>query len=209
MRQLLWIPADMPKLENKNLLIVLYKCEYKNNENAKAFESQQFTIRTENYQSSTFKDEYVFSHKFLINYIREYLPFDQLVNVKIHRPVNKGRTHIDFLYPEKNLELFTNNHQSEPCGYRMIINGSRHGQLYIKTNGKKIYPQLPETTDWYIVGSTNAPHGLNNKDSNRFILFCHGYINKKKHHDLLDRSLSKYKNYAIWSENESSHNRTY
>lgn len=200
MKKLLWIPADIPKLEYSNRLIELYNCDYKNKENAKAFESQQFTVRTENYQETVFKNEYLDSHRFLIDYIQTHLPFDRLVNIKIHRPVNKGKTHIDFLYPEKNFKLFENNKETEPCGYRMIIKGNRHGNLYIKNNVEKLYPQLPETTDWYIIGSTNVPHGLNDKDFNRFILFCHGYINKKKHQDIIERSIDKYKEYAIWSK---------
>jgi hypothetical protein len=198
MKDLLWIPADLPKLETKNLLVESYKCDYKNKENARAFESQQFTIRSDNYQVSNYKEEYLKTHRYLIDYIDQHLPFDQLVNIKIHRPVSRGRTHIDFLYPKNSPELFQNNNIHEPCGYRMVIAGCRNGHLYVDQNGEQTYPILPDTTDWYIIGSTNVPHGLNDRDPDRFILFCHGYINKEKHHSILSRSIDKYKDYAIW-----------
>jgi hypothetical protein len=198
MTKLLWVPADIPKLETKNLLVDSYKRDYKNKENARAFESQQFTIKSDNYQVSNYKEEYLETHRYLINYIAQHLPFDHLVNIKIHRPVAQGRTHIDFLYPDKNKELYENNNSLEPCGYRMVIAGRRNGHLYVKTAGQTIYPILPEDTDWYIISSTTALHGLNDKDDSRFILFCHGYINKEKHQDILTRSIDKYKDYAIW-----------
>jgi hypothetical protein len=196
--KVLWIPADLPKFENSLQLVESYTCEYQNQKVARAFDSQQFTVRTENYQPTEFKQQYRDSHHYLINYIEQHLPFDYLVNIKIHRPARQGQTHIDFGSPRRNLELYQNNNSLEPCGYRMVIAGRRNEHLYVEKNKEVIYPYLPDTTDWYIIGSTNVPHGLNGIDTDRFILFCHGYINKEKHHSILSRSIDKYKDYAIW-----------
>ena len=196
---LLWIPADLPLYEDRQMLVDNYVQEFKNSVVAKAFGSQQFTNSVENYAHSQFKEQYKATHQSLFDYIDQNLPFDHLVNIKIHRQLREGRAHIDFISPDNNPQLFENNNTNEPCGYRMVIAGVRQGQLYIdKSNGERVFPKLPDTTDWYILGHTNALHGLKGFDADRHILFCHAWINPERHSKIIESSLAKYKDYAVW-----------
>jgi hypothetical protein len=203
-KELFWIPADLPIFEHKKELVQLYVQDYQNQKVAKAFGSQMFTHRVENYAVSKFKNDYEESHKHLYDYINTHLPYDNLVNVKIHNNIRQGKAHVDFVFPEKNKELYANNTGNEPCGYRMVIAGDRQGHLFVdKTNAdgstERVYPTLPETTDWYILNSTSAYHGLDGVNPDRYILFCHAWINKQQHDEIIKRSLEKYSDYAIWS----------
>jgi hypothetical protein len=197
---LLWIPADLPRYADRQMLVDNYVQEYKNSAVARAFGSQQFTEAVENYAQSQFKESYRSTHQSLFDYLDQHMPFDHLVNIKIHRQLREGRAHIDFLFPENNPQLYENNNSNEPCGYRMVIAGVRQGQLYIdKSNGERVFPTLPETTDWYILGHTTALHGLKGyDDTGRHILFCHAWINAERHSSILQNSLAKYSDYAVW-----------
>lgn len=203
-KDLFWIPADLPVFDHKDDLVKLYVQDYQNQKVARAFGSQMFTRRVENYAVSEFKSGYSESHKHLYDYINKYLPYDNLVNIKIHNNIKQGSAHLDFVFPEKNKELYLNNTSNEPCGYRMVIAGSRQGHLFVdrpKDDGsvERLYPTLPDSTDWYILNSTSAYHGLEGVNPDRYILFCHAWINKDKHDEILKRSLEKYSSYAIWA----------
>jgi hypothetical protein len=200
---LLWTPIDIPQFtqEQKDVLIKNYTKDY-TSDTAKAMESQSFTERLYDcrYSESKFKDEYCKTHQFLFDFILEHLPFDKLINVKIHRQYRDStKSHIDFVNPTDELDLFKNNSANEPCGYRMVISGSRQGPLHIENSkGEKVFPELPSTTDWYAIGSTNVLHSVKVLDPGRMIIFAHGWINEDKHADIIDRSLNKYSKYAIW-----------
>jgi hypothetical protein len=199
MSKLLWVPADLPLFLEKKELVEKFHLDYVNDKKAKAFDSQQFTEHTDSYEISPYKQEYLESHKYLIDYITENMPYTDIVNIKIHHQSRQGKTHIDFGSPDKNIELFNHNNSVEPCGYRMVIAGVRQGQLYVERNdGSRVYPTLPESTDWYILGHTNVPHGLDGVDTNRYIIFCHAWIDKEKHDEIVKRSLEKYGDYCVY-----------
>ena len=81
----------------------------------------------------------------------------------------------------------------------MVIAGSRQGSLHVENSkGEKIYPTLPETTDWYCIGSTDVRHAVEKLDQGRMIIFTHGQMNSDKHNELIKRSLEKYADYAVW-----------
>lgn len=200
---LLWLPIDIPQLsiDQKESLFNNYQKDY-TSDTAKAMDSQMFTERltSERYSISKFKEDYYHTHGFFFDFVNTHLPFDQLINVKIHAQYRDStKSHIDFVKPEDAPALFTNNVSNEPCGYRMVIFGSRKGALHIENSkGAVIYPELPETTDWYCLGSTNVFHSVRTLDPGRMIIFAHGWINAEKHKEIIDRSLMKYPDYAIW-----------
>ena len=197
------MPIDFPAFTNeqKESLFQHYKKDY-TGVTAGAFESQMFTSRlTDNrYSKSIFNEEYRATHGFLFDFITDHLPFDDIVNVKIHRQYrNAEKVHLDFANPQDNIELYNNNVYNEPCGFRMVVAGVRQGALHIENSKKeKIYPYLPETTDWYCLNSTNAKHAVETLDNGRMIIFTHGWINLDKHNLIINRSLEKYGEYAVW-----------
>jgi len=203
MENLLWVPADLPVYSNKQHLIDISKGRLTPNlYAAKAFDAYYLTTKTDNYQETDYSKEIQESCQDLIEYLKTYLPFDKLAMIKIHNQQRLGTTHIDFANPGENLKLYNHNRETEPCGYRMVIAGQRHGPLYVKRsyNTEKIYVTLPETTDWYILGHTTALHGLDNINPERYTLFCHAWIKKEMHDEILKRSLEKYGEYAVWKD---------
>lgn len=202
-KTLLWTPIDFPQFtkDQKDSFFTNYKKDYLG-VTASAMESQMFTTRlTENrYSVSEFNESYRETHGFLFDFVDKHLPFDQIINIKIHRQYRDASSiHIDFAKPDENPLLFENNKVTDPCGYRMVIAGSRQGALHVEnSSGERIYPLLPETTDWYCIGSTNVRHAVQKLDEGRMIIFTHGWINAEKHKEIIDRSLEKYSDYAVW-----------
>jgi hypothetical protein len=198
MKNLSWLPIDLPKLDFSDKIIKDFACEYIP-ETARAFQAQRLTTSSPDYGVAVWRDDLTLDQKRLAEYINDHLPFDRLVNIKVHHPTRKGSIHLDFARPDKNLELYEHNSAHEPCGYRLVLSGNRHNDLSVVTQQGTVYPAMPEDTDWYVVGHTNVPHSITHPCPDRYILFCHAWINKAQHDKLLERSLEKYWDYAVWN----------
>lgn len=199
MRELFWLPLDLPKFEYGKELIADCRFNLKDaHAYPSAFLAQKLTEATKNYGVANWNSELTESQSRLKEYIETHLPFDDIVNIKVHHPRGKGVLHIDFLSPMANPELYKNNKELEPCGYRLVLGGNT-GDLIVKNSEGICAPVMPNDTDWYTIGSTNVLHAITQNCPNRYIIFCHGWINKEKHNLLISRSLEKYKDYAIWS----------
>lgn len=199
MKKLHWIPADLPVFDNKQGIIADYTKDFIP-EKAKVFWAQKLTEEIDGYHKVGWKSRLTENQKQLASYIDSNLPFDNLVNIKIHHPRIMGDMHIDFAEPHRNKELFLQNRSMEPCGYRMVLAGNRKGDLGVKTSKGIVYPELPESTDWYIIGGTQTPHTHVVVNPERYIVFCHAWINEEQHNQILKQSLEKYYDYAIWDE---------
>jgi hypothetical protein len=197
MKTLFWLPLDLPKFEYSDEIIADFNGKIATN--APAFLAQKLTENGSPYAKSNWRNDLTASQSKLKEYIDAHLPFDDIVNIKVHHPNSKGSLHIDFVVPKDNPEFFKHNEENEPCGYRLVLSGARSGDLIIKNSSGNQYPQLPEDTDWYIIGFTNVLHSITHRCPNRYIIFCHGWINKEKHDIIINRSLEKYKDYAVWS----------
>jgi hypothetical protein len=55
---------------------------------------------------------------------------------------------------------------------------------------------MPDDTDVYVLGHTSTLHGVDD-DDDRWTIFTHFEIDSEKHKTLLEKSLTKYSNYAI------------
>ena len=135
----------------------------------------------------------------LVNWLNLF-PYKSIRNIKINYQIDTVPTHIDFTRPLDEPELHKNNLANEPCGYRVLISGKRANALYIENKDKKIYTTLPEETDVYVLGHTNAPHGVD-YEPGRNTMFMHFEIDKEQHEKLLISSYDKYKEYAILKSN--------
>lgn len=133
----------------------------------------------------------------IVEWIEKNFPYKTIRNVKFNRQVAQSVEHLDYAFP-KDLDLYHNNQINEPCGYRTVITGSKSGCLYLVNNqGERIYPTLPDTTDTYVIGTTNTLHGVE-EESERETLYMHFEIDSKEHQKLLERSLEKYREFAVW-----------
>jgi hypothetical protein len=198
MKHLSWLPIDLPKINFNDKIIEDFTNDFIP-ETAQAFQAQRLTSHAPDYGVAEWRSDLTINQQRLAEYINDHLPFDRLVNIKVHHPRRKGNTHIDFASPDKNLELYNHNAAHEPCGYRFVLNGNRQGDLCTHTASGIVYPTLPDDTDWYVVGHTNVPHSITHDCPDRYIVFCHAWINKEKHDKLLQQSLEKYRDFAVWN----------
>ena len=116
-------------------------------------------------------------------------------NIKLNYQTSSVKGHIDFVHPDAEPSLWTNNNSNEPCGYRIIVKGSRLNCLWVKD--EKHTCNMPDTTNVYVLNHTAGLHGVND-DTDRWTIFCHGEINAIKHKKLIEQSLHTYNNCAIW-----------
>jgi len=155
-------------------------------------------------------------YKQLINYIETHLPFNSYVYVRLAMTKQNISPHVDgnqvhpHLKHHKSITKKLLEHQirNEPCGYRFIIDGSKLS-LYLcdkydpdykkKLNLTKIFVEIPSTTDFYVIPHVNQPHGVDLQKNENFRLtgFIMGYLNYKKHWEIINRSFSKYYHYCI------------
>lgn len=188
MTTVLWCPIDLPKCPQIPKLIP--------NINWKFWEFAKLTINNENpYHVTDFTDECKKNYPDLVNWFNLF-PYKTIRNIKFNHQLSAVIPHIDFTKPELDPDLHQNNRINEPCGYRVFLRGTRKEKLYVVHNGEKIYCNIPQDTDVYVLGHTSTLHGVDD-DYNRWTFFTHFEIDQIKHKNLLDRSLQKYKEYAI------------
>jgi hypothetical protein len=125
-------------------------------------------------------------------------PFRSIRNVKFNIQKEEVEPHIDFGNPRKDPELYENNRINEPCGYRVVISGARKNSFYVVHGDQKIYADMPDDTDVYVLGQTCTNHGVSYEPGRR-TMFLHFEIDPIPHQLLLERSLEKYGDRAIWT----------
>jgi hypothetical protein len=127
---------------------------------------------------------------------------DQLPFTQITRFFHKVQTvvvpaHID-VTPDMNYEPeeFAHIRENEPCGYRFVLKGSTD-KLFVKNNTDWVQATLPSVPCCYVLNSTKGLHKLA-MDEGRETLYVRGFIDPLKQKELIERSLEKYKDYAIY-----------
>ena len=105
--------------------------------------------------------------------------------------------HIDFNKPNENLDLYRATRANEPCGYRVVVNGSSKNTMYIINDiGEKIYTELPSTTNTYAINHTQCIHGTE-KDNERCVMFFQFEVDSNRHKQIIDQSRLVYKDYVV------------
>lgn len=196
MKSLIWIPIDLPKIPDISALCRPDQC-------TEGFAYWRFNRLTEKnssaYAISEWKHSIRQGHPELINWFNLF-PFLNIRNIKLNHQQREVGGHIDFTNPSANALLWNNNLMNEPCGYRIIVAGNRNTALWVEDkNGKRTMCSIPQTTDVYVLNHTSGVHGVAD-DLERWTIFCHAEIDSAKHVALLQRSLLKYGDHAIWEE---------
>jgi hypothetical protein len=213
-RQYRFLPLDLPLFEHKKEVLSEFNGDIKFG----YWHEEELTVRDRN---TPFGDPMPFTERAyqkypeLINYITTYWPFDSFVYVKLLRANRDVQPHVDGNFvddkgPVGNYNTITQeylDHQllTEPCGYRMIINGNRSSlylcDTYDPTYKKKDWSDIekkycvvPDSTDCFVLRTNNSPHGVDHieDDNDRLLLFAIGHLNIDKHNELLRRSMQKY-----------------
>ena len=146
------------------------------------------------YGKNDFTDKAKEKYPKLVEYI-SHLPFTHISNVKINIQMEKVTPHIDFVTPKEGLDLYKNNLNNEPCGYRIVVKGKNDVlKLHINEEVKTCY--MPADTDCYVINHTSGKHSID-EDRGRVIVYVSGFIDKDKHLDILNKSIKKYSEYVI------------
>lgn len=128
--------------------------------------------------------------------IIDQLPFDKITYIKYNHQIKDVGHHIDL---KENLDIKELPHikKNEPAGYRLVFSG--HNDTLEVYDGmlwrKAILPCVPGC---YLIDSTNALHRVLN-DTGRTGMYFRGIVNTENHQELINRSLEKYQDYAIYS----------
>jgi len=163
-------------------------------------------------------------HLELQQYIQKYMPFDSLTLCKLSRANVDVGAHVDDSYtefkgPKDNCKIISEEYRqhqldTEPCGYRILIEGDR-SSLYLSDGepdvvddeliySNKTYKKscvIPEETDCFALQSYGSMHGVDKTpgDDNRLLCFIIGWINKEKHNELIARSEERFKDYVHYA----------
>lgn len=128
----------------------------------------------------------------------EQLPFESLDNVRVSIQTKTVKPHVDISEETKKRLGSNYNHYiaNEPCGYRILISGNQ-SSLKLIVSGKIVSTYLPSVPGLYLINSTTCRHFVD-KDIGRKTIYIRGLVKQDEHQDLIERSLQKFKEYAIY-----------
>jgi hypothetical protein len=129
--------------------------------------------------------------------ILNQLPFTEITVITYKIQQRVVESHVD-VYPALGIKQEELDHiqQNEPAGYRIVLSGATNsvdvfdGQQWRNA----VTPSIPCC---YLLHSTGAKHRVK-EDIGRTIIYIRGILDTTKHQELINHSLKKYKNYAIY-----------
>jgi hypothetical protein len=206
-----FMPLDLPLFDHKDTVLAKFDALAKK----KFFFWHEVELTARDYDkpfqdANDWNDIAVNQFPEIINYVEMHFPFDHIVYAKLIRANKDVAPHVDNNFvdiPEKGgyqFNLITQeylDHQltTEPCGYRMILNGNR-ASLYLTETvyDTKRYCVVPDTTDCFVLKTNDSLHGVDRMegDDSRLLLFVIGKLNKERHFRLLERSHDRYESYS-------------
>lgn len=140
----------------------------------------------------------------LISFIEEHLPFETVCFAKIFRSKNNLGFHVDIgKFDQVGKSFYDHLYRASPAGYRIVLGGQYenvlHYQPYSGTPREKWVPShLPKETNVFVHSSVDAVHGaLYDPLVKRYTLFIHGWLDLKRHHELIERSYQKYQEHSL------------
>ncbi len=130
--------------------------------------------------------------------ILEQLPFNKITTITHKFQEREVHSHVD-VYPSMIFEQGEYQHivDNEPAGYRILLNGNLD-RLEIFNGVNWVVARMPKSPCCYLLNSTVAQHRVKD-DPNRELIYIRGFLDKEKHCNLIEKSYSKYKDYAIES----------
>lgn len=140
----------------------------------------------------------------LIDYIKINLPFRRFKYVTAISSNGAVPMHLD-LRDDINLEEKNYYRNNDPCFYRLLLDGEMNRNsfyVYTKTLGK-VYCTLPKSSPGWVMGSYNCAHGNDEETPNtKLLLYVMGDLDLERHHELIQRSYSIYKEYSVIKDYE-------
>lgn len=186
-----YLPVDIPILENLDFSGI--DCEDLSKKlHVKDWFDPIYVLTEEN----QIKENFAKKNRHFIEWLK-YLPLKKWSYASVQFQKKSIKEHLDMRIPNDNLEFYRNLHRNEPCGYRIVLNGTKEDIMYLVDDyGKKIYTKLPDTTNTYLINYTQGIHGTED-DVGRSVLLPAFFIDDKKHKQLVEKSIKKYGDYII------------
>lgn len=136
----------------------------------------------------------------LIHWVHHNLPFKKTTVIAVLSSQKKINPHTD-VQPHKQKEPINEFYRSwDPSMFRFLLDGVmiRNGFFVIR-GGEKVYTELPPPSPGWAM-SFDCIHG--NDDpvcDQKILLYAMGEVDVPKHTELLNRSLEKYGQYAVYA----------
>lgn len=131
--------------------------------------------------------------------VLDQLPFTQITRITHKVQTAMVKPHVDVMasmgLQDNEYEHIANN---EPCGYRLVIVG-QHDKLKVHNKKEWVTAALPTVPCCYLLNSIVGLHKVDD-DDHREIIYIRGFVDPVKHKEIINRSLEKYKDYAIFSQ---------
>jgi hypothetical protein len=164
---------------------------------SKLFDHKESLITFKGLWSTMIFREEHFANASIINLLNQ-LPFSKITQAKYNVQKIDVIPHIDVKqeYLNDNPQ-YKNICESEPSGYRIVLSGKPDSmEIFLDDQWKKVY--LPSVPGAYLINSTELYHRILN-DTGRRSLYFRGFIDKIKHEELIEKSLIKFSDYAVYS----------
>ncbi len=138
----------------------------------------------------------------------ESLPFSEITFVNLienRTPVPSHQDLVEEAWNARSVRQFIETHRDlEPCIYRILIRGPRENpRFYLARKEKeaderqRFYVRLPEETSTFAMNGTQLFHGAEKLESEKLLCFISGFLDRERHLALVERSLTRYQDYAI------------
>ena len=187
---LLWCPIALPKFPVDNFLrevepLVVPQTKWSDAWDAADISHEFLQTLRENYSE--------------LNSWFNLLPCKSILKLKLNVQIGPVVVHLDIDRNKwlEEIETFNKWVSLEPAGYRVLIGGARANTFFAMLDNKKVYPIMPEDTDTYVFHSSSLSHGVED-DPGRKLVYMNLEIDERKHQKLLEDSLNKYRDYAIF-----------
>jgi hypothetical protein len=136
------------------------------------------------------------------NYVEHRWLFDQLpfteVEIFTHKiQLKEVRPHVDHDVKNSSLEKLELLNSIEPAGYHIVLQGNNNS-LEIYNGVNWVTPILPNAPSAYALNLTSCIHRVRT-DPGRTTLYIEGKLDVEKHRLLIERSVKKYKELAVYN----------
>lgn len=250
---ILFVPLDVPPIPNKEKILKNFygntkvlSYNYDNEDMEIATDHQKINSATnvlykwktqyllESGKWNTFARN---TYPELIQWIDDYFPFTQKLDVRLDRAQQRILPHTDaydwdnhvyegvmtdtkgnkIKIPYANKvnnpqTIFKHQLDNEPIGYRFIVSGSRNSLYMCNENdvNQKVFCSTPNETDAYVINHCTQMHGMDPKqdqDDDRVVGFIDGIVDPIKHKQLVEKSFEVYRNYSLLEQDVPWHNK--
>jgi len=130
------------------------------------------------------------------NWLFDQLPFSKVEIFTYKVQLKAVGPHIDHDIKNSTPEKLDLIKSTEPAGYHILLQG-KNNSLEVYNGTDWITPILPNAPFAYALDLTSCVHRVR-EDPDRTTLYIEGSLDREKHKLLIERSIRKYKSFAVY-----------